>query len=478
MNHHAQLENAKTLAQILGLSEEEASGRLEIAVALTVADDAQSRRLGTHLERLLSRTIRRIFTTDLTLPAIDAVVEVVIGSTQRRLDVACWYVGFGDECVIIDKHLVATSSGAKVHGIGLLLGACYACGAALKAALGDALPFPAANRHEVDLRQLVGDDLPRLHGALDFGEAVMAGAGAIGNAFVYGLCEFAVRGRLHVVDDDKVSGGNLQRCVYFGEADINHPKAECLAAAARQVLPAVQVEFHNCRLQDLPFRKPGPWLHRLIVGVDSPRARRELQSEIPGEVFDASTTGVSEVVFHFHRQPTIGACLACVYHESPQEEAHERHVAETLGVALSDVKESRISPAAAARICVRYPQLRPEAVTGLAYDTLFKQLCSTRELVSPEGRQVLAPFAFVSALAGAMLALEFVRRTSTRHGDLFNAWRISPWSTYNLRLRRVLGRKARCEFCGNEILSDLAASMWDHQKNVGRASCSEAITVA
>lgn len=62
------------------------------------------------------------------------------------------------------------------------------------------------------------------------------------------------------------------------------------------------------RLQDVPAKQGGgAWLKRLIVGVDSPRARRNLQTEVPGEVYDASTTGISEVVVHF--SPTAGGPL-------------------------------------------------------------------------------------------------------------------------------------------------------------------------
>jgi molybdopterin/thiamine biosynthesis adenylyltransferase len=201
---------------------------------------------------------------------------------------------------------------------------------------------------------IVGDDLPLLYKPVFFDEAYLAGAGAIGNGFVYALGCFDVAGRLNIADDDSVTDGNLQRCILFEPEHIGTPKAGQLCAASKIALPKVTAIPHAVRLQDVPGRFAGPWLKLLIVGVDSPRARRSLQNEIPQEVFDASTTGISEVVLHFHRQPTNGACLSCIYHQSPQEDAHERHVAAALGVSVADVMETRISAAAAESICQRY----------------------------------------------------------------------------------------------------------------------------
>jgi hypothetical protein len=43
------------------------------------------------------------------------------------------------------------------------------------------------------------------------------------------------------------------------------------------------------------------------------RARRSIQADMPLEIFDASTTDVTAVAAHHHRQPTGYACLSCIY---------------------------------------------------------------------------------------------------------------------------------------------------------------------
>jgi len=79
----------------------------------------------------------------------------------------------------------------------------------------------------------------------------------------------------------------------------------------------------------------------------------------------------------------------------------------------------------------------------------------------PEGRQVLTPFAFVSVLAGAMLALEFFRRVQRGgHGDLYNGWRLNPWTNPFARAQRRLERRPDCHFCGEPVLRNLIEEMW------------------
>jgi hypothetical protein len=407
MNLSAQAENVRTLAAVLGVAETEAAKLLDISVVITFDEhNMLATQLGRHVEFLISRTVQRVLINPANTMQRVA-VELIIGAAMPRVTAPKVVVSIAEERIVIGPGPVSTND-AGIHPVGLLLGACYAVGAILKKSLGHSLPFPSPEFVQVDLAELIGSDLPSLYESVCFDEAYLAGAGAVGNAFVLGLSQFKARGILHVADDDTVCAGNLQRCVYFEEKDVGLPKADLLCSAVRIALPEVRAIPHKVRLQDVPSRTADAWLKRLVVGVDSPRARRSLQSEIPRETFDASTTGISEVVLHFNKQPTNVACMSCIYAHSPEEGAHEHHVAETLGVSVSDVRQIRISEVAALAICRRYPQLKPPQVMGLAYDTLFKQLCSTGSLNTSKGREVLTPFAFISALAGVYLAIEFV----------------------------------------------------------------------
>jgi hypothetical protein len=148
---------------------------------------------------------------------------------------------------------------------------------------------------------------------------------------------------------------------------------------------------------------------------------------LPGEVFDTSTTGVVEIVMHHHRQPTDLACLGCVYHNTVDEQARQKHVAEAVGVTVEDVETLFVAELAAEKICQRYSQLKSSEIIGLSYDSLFKELCSQAALSTPTQRRVLAPFAFVSALAGVLLVVDFSRRLSGENVK-YNYWRLNPWA--------------------------------------------------
>jgi hypothetical protein len=353
----------------------------------------------------------------------------------------------------------------EVPDIILLLAAAYAAGMALKTALGNRLPVGGPSADEglrISLNSVLGSNRAWMHTQIELSNTYLAGAGAIGNGFLFALQHFPVSGSVVIVDPDDVSDGNLNRCVFFTKKDIDKSKAIRLAEIAAPNFPKLKLVPEITTLQALGKQKDdATWLKRLIVGVDSRRTRRKLQGEIPREVFDASTTGVIEGVLHHHVQPTETACLACIYHESVDELARERHIAEALGVDLEDVKQHHVSAEAARRIHARYSHIPVERIQGQAYDSLFKALCSEQKLLGPDNRQVLAPFAFVSVLAGAYLAIEFVRRLALGpKAHTFNYWRFSPWAPPVPELKQLRSRNSKCEFCREKVLLKTARDLW------------------
>ncbi len=311
MNALAQRENARMLAAATGIAEDQAAQLLDVDIAVTFDEgDRATADCANHVCAMLRRTIRGVH-RNTENRGERMTIEVVIGSVVPRFASRHVFVRIGDESVVVSSRPYSVIGGTT-HRVGVLLGACYAAAATLKAVVGEMLPFQMPDVIRLSLPELLGPDLPLLYEPLVFDETYLAGAGAIGNGFIYGLSQFDVAGKLHIADDDTVSGGNLQRCLLFENEHVNASKVDALCAAIEALLPKVIPVPHSVRMQDVPARCAGPWLKRLVVGVDSPRARRSLQSELPGEVFDASTTGISEVVLHFHRQPTEDACLAAL----------------------------------------------------------------------------------------------------------------------------------------------------------------------
>src|SRR5579871_5125633 len=378
LNADARAENIRALAHAAGITADEASARLAGLIAITWdPSDAAANQLAAELQPILGRTIDTVANAAV---ASAPTLEVVIGHAQPAHTGPVVYVSLqGDQCVMSSappKNHVAEAP----HRLIGLIAACYAAAAALHKAVGQEIPNPPPDPLIIPYAAIVGD-LALLDQPVDLSEAYLAGAGAIGNGFLWAARHVDLRGTLHVVDDDKVSPGNLQRQIWFDEQDLGEPKAPTLVAKVQPYLPGCRLVPEPKRLQEHQNRG-GRWLRRLIVGVDSRRARRELQNEMPREVFDASTSGLEEIVLHYNRQPHGFACMGCLYRRDQREITQDELIAEHLGISVDAVRTQRISAEIAQQIVRKHSHLTVEDIKGLAFDTLYKQLCASGRLHS------------------------------------------------------------------------------------------------
>jgi hypothetical protein len=443
----AAIENARMLAALLGVDEEEAAERLDRRVLLTAAD-GPARAWAGEIAELLERTA---FVTD--DPAA-ADLEVVVGSTAPRTQAPRLYATI-DAAGAAVSRVPITLSGTLPHPLLAAICACAAAAAALHAVIGDphlpAVPDPLRIR-AID----IGLPDVRSLAPIDLSGAVLVGAGAVAHGFLRALRHLPVRGRLDVLDPKKVGAGNPNRCLYLTDKDVGAWKAEALAEHAAGDFFHLSLHAEVAEFRD--YAKAKAKVPLAVVTVDSRRVRRQIQKFVPGRVLDASTTDVRGVVVHSHVQPTDSACLACIYQHVPDEEARERSIAEGLGVTLADVKQGFIDEAVAQTIAAAHPHLDPGQLVGKAFDTLFRELCAAQALRTPEGRQVLTPFAFVSTLAGALLAVELVRQVLGQAET--NYWQVDPWRAPLGRLRRRRPRVADCEFCSRPEAGPVIQDLW------------------
>lgn len=483
-----QRENERMLASILGVADDDAADLLLQAVQITwEPNDLAGSLLGGFVVQLLRRTFRRVGTPD--DPDTNARCELRINSAPARCAVARQIQAH------LDAHglrvgRAAARAGAESSApppVLALLSACFASAAVADMALGLPAGWFAPTDISVNFADWPGVPVEMFARCVDLGACQMAGAGAVGNAIALALKHLPVTGQLIVIDPKSVTEGILNRCLCFDADDIGGPKAISLAKWIARHCPGVDARAFQGTLQQHRVQRPGE-IDRLIVGVDSRRARRGLQEELAREVFDASTTGVEEVVFHHNRLMTGKACLACVYAQTRQEGVFERHVADALGVTLEDVQSYLITPSAAARIAMVYPRVCVEQLIGRAYDSVFREMCATQSLRTPEERQVLAPFAFVSQLAGTVAAIElFLRRADEERSAKFNYWRVSPWRGVNVDLQQDFSARSDCAVCASPQYQALARRLWhsfgavpelasgDRSGEVGRGAFQEAI---
>ncbi len=440
-------ENARMLASLLGIEEADAAERLDRTVLVTAAPSLAA--AAGEVEDLLERTIHA------TRPGQGKPdLELVLGPAEPTTPGPHLYASLDRRGVIVDVEPLRHPDEA-VHPLLTALAACHIAAAALHRVISSSSLPRLGLPLSVDFAEL-GIPEGSLTTPFDISGAVLVGGGAVGNGFLRALRHVQVRGTLPIVDPKVVGEGNPNRCLYFTSDDVNLPKAPTLARAAQAEFPELKLVPHVCTFGELVART-GP-VDTAIVTVDSRRARRSLQKEIPRRVIDASTTDARAIIVHSHSQPTDGACLACIYRHVPDEHARERSIAEGLGIDIETVREGFITADAAARIAKAHPSVDGCAIVGKAYDTLFKELCSAQALLTPEGRQVLAPFAFVSALAGVLLVIELLR--SNYQAATTNYWTVDPWGSPISRLRRLRPRVPDCEFCADNDARSLVLSLW------------------
>lgn len=445
----AQEENARMLASILGVDEREAADRLNRTVLLTVGDNSRDRQWADEIEALLAFTI--VVTRE---PNTSTHAELIVGAADPRASGPRLYATI-DALGATVSEMPAQHMCTAPHPFLAATAACSVTAAVLHLVIND----PALPPVQLPLRFRF-DQLGLPDGALnremDVTGGVLVGAGAVAHGFLRALRHLPVSGTLPIIDPKKVALGNFNRCSYLLPGDENLDKAQVLASRAQpdfselSLVPAVEEFRYYCKRHGPPSTA--------IVTVDSRRARRSIQTELPGRVIDASTTDVRGVVVHSHRQPTSHACLSCIYRHVPEENLRERAIADGLGIDAEMVKEGFISNAAAAAIAAKHSAIEALAIAGMAYDSLFKQLCAAQTLLTPDSRQVLAPFAFVSSLAGALLVVEFLR--SNAGVENTNYWTVSPWGVPINRRRVLRPRISECEFCSNPDTDTVSRQLW------------------
>ncbi len=445
-------ENERMLARLLGVGEDQASEKLDRRVAITHGDGAAVL-FGKELAEQLGRTIHIG-----DGGACD--LEVVVNARPATPVKERLFITLDESFISVSATPVPPSgSNVELHGLQTVIGACYTAGTVLARLVDGIEPAPKVDPFVIRFDAL-GANRRLLERAISLNNAVLVGAGAVGNGFLRGARHLRIGGALAVADPKVVGSGNPNRCLYFDEDDVDRPKAARLCEKA-------QPDFSDLRLD--PFEgtfaelvKGRGRVRRAIVAADSRRARRSIQKDLPLEVLDASTTDVSEIIVHSHRQPTSGACLACIYRHIHDELARERDIASGLGVDLADVAAGAlIDDRVAQKIGSQHPGLNAGALVGRAFDSLFKQLCGEQALLTATGAQALAPFAFVSNLAGALLALELARFDSAdRFQDGRNYLFVSPWAPPDRHTRRHRGREADCEFCNRPETRKALAAVW------------------
>lgn len=334
-----------------------------------------------------------------------AVADVAIGiggapSVAARKTVV---VGFRRGVAMLDREGAAGTEDI----LAALVAACFGASQAflhVAAAAGAALSAIAPFEFPLPTRG-AGDEL-------DLGTIHLAGVGAVGSAFVYGLAHLRCRGTMVAVDPDVVDTSNLHRYILMRRGDVDHAKAtvahEALAGSA--LSSEAVVAPYQKYLAGLPSRR----IDLLITPVDSEAGRRQLASSLPRRIVNASTTD-RYITISRHGFGDGKACLYCLYPPTGGSTTTEQRLASELGLGLSEVEQLLAENAPVDAALVRRVETHRGVAAGTFAEWVGKPLqsfhqravCGTATITTPTGA-IVAPLGFISAAAGLLLLTELV----------------------------------------------------------------------
>lgn len=315
------------------------------------------------LFRLLQRPTRR------SSPPETFALELVFGSHHQTNASKYLYTSCSNWQVAASDVPTRINPAEPWNPILALFTACYSVARATSVVFGDVIsaseslePFSILDfkegRIQFDWCQTV-----------EAGCVHVAGIGAVGTAFLFALAAHGqMKGAFRLVDEDAVEPRNLDNYSLFSKQDLGKKKT----ARAKMLLDDLRlpVQFTSVpqRLQDHVNQQtqlePGFKIEKLISAPDRRETRREFQTLLPRQVWDAST-GPDDLVLHHNDFNAELACLACVYNVVPDEDAHLRHVADVLNLPRERVRAGQQITEGDAQPFGREPDF---GVTSVNYD--------------------------------------------------------------------------------------------------------------
>ncbi len=174
---------------------------------------------------------------------------------------------------------------------------------------------PVEDRDDRSRRHLGTERLAQVQGS----RVLVVGAGALGNEVIKNLALLGV-GHLVVVDFDRVSLSNLNRCVFFQPDQVGRSKVEALGEALALQAPDVRLDCHCMRIEDAP---EAVWQTDLVLlCVDDQMARYHVNMQLLGREGSLPVVNGAMGRNFFEVQvlvPGETACLVCPwaadYHE-------------------------------------------------------------------------------------------------------------------------------------------------------------------
>jgi hypothetical protein len=285
----------------------------------------------------------------------------------------------------------------------------------------------------------------------------LAGAGAVGTAFLLALWGSDIDVHAIVIDGDSVARTNLNRYPLFSLVDLKQAKVERVRALlARE---SFWVEPHTMWWSQYQRANPETTHALLVSAVDSNEARHQLQDSMPRVILGASTNQLRIEVGRYDLTQPRSRCLKCFNAPELSESDAVLH-RRLLGMEEADLTAYALEREVPVAQLVTYVEDLRMGGNGCA---LIAGDALARLRVGRDERQFAV--SFVSAFAGAMLAAQVIREAmhtallearTTR--AIFQMWR--PSAPSNRPTDAPID--ASC-WCGTPIVRAAHTEMWNQE---------------
>lgn len=154
------------------------------------------------------------------------------------------------------------------------------------------------------------------------GDALIVGAGAIGNGIAYLLSQLPLHGHVDIVDPQVFQPENLGTCILIGPSDVGDDiaKAEMLAAFLRANHISATGHWSEFATFAKQFGQTLPYPRIILNGLDNVEARHQVQDVWPDLVIDGAIGDFGCQVSIHPWGPDI-ACLRCLFQPESTEPA-------------------------------------------------------------------------------------------------------------------------------------------------------------
>lgn len=403
-------------------------------------------------------------------PLDHAQAGIIIGPSEYRFATSVFAGSDGWDALVDDQH--PQPLGATDNPLGAGAAACLGVGALFRHIFTDGRIDSALrlSTYLGDIGASPGDlGLPD---RWPVGEMVLVGAGAIGNAAVWSLARTPAVGIVHLVDDEPVDLGNLQRYVLTDRTDEGAVKARLAAGAFANA--SLEAEPHEQSWAQ--FLAEGGYRHeQVLLALDSAQARRDAQASLPQRIVNAWTQPGDLGVSNHSPFGDDGACVACLYLADGPRQNEDEIVAIALGVPgrVDHIRTllhsgQPVDPGLLHEIAagLGQPPERVMTFAGRPIRVLYVDgICGGALLpLGAGGRprdEVHVPLAHQSALAGVLLAAAAVRQATAGPPEVTSVTRVNVLRPVGVSLAQPTRRRddRRC-ICDDRDFVDAYHAKW------------------